>query len=717
MARSIRSGEPPEPYPVYGGARRPRRPRRPPRRSSGLSLGLLAGVLAAMAGLSLLAFEVATWDRVALGVQALATPLGGASRDEAVARLTPAIQRLLDRPLHIEAVDHTWTTTARDLGLRLDAAELADAALRVGREGHPLARLQDQLHTLLRGRDVSVSSTTDQAALDGSLTRMAGEVERPPRNAQLALGSDGMVSYSSAATGLAVDVPSSRERVAGALVSGSQTVDLAVRDLLPAISDEQLQTPREQLERLFGPRAQPITLTFGQQTWQLERADLSSYVLLQGEPATVKVDQQALGVLAARIARQIDQSVLNARFLFNGGDLKVVRPSREGRQLDQPGTVSAIKAAMLAGEYTVPLPVDVVPPAVSSDNPRSLGVRELIDRGSTSFAGSVPEKKFNIRLAAQRLNGVVVPPGGTFSFNREIGPTTLEAGFQWGFGITSGDNGPKTVPSVAGGICQVATTLFQPVFWAGYPLEERYWHLYWIPAYTSRGVVGLDVTVDPDTNLDFKWTNPTSDYVLIQSGADDENVYFALYGKKPSWKVQVDDAVITNRTPPDPRPMAEPEPSLPWGRTVVVETARDGFDVIVRRHVIPADGAKSRDLDLKSSYEPAHTVTLVGTAGRPANASLDEALQRAIDVQKPKPTPVATAAPAPPPPPPAPVVAPTAAAASAPTVAPTAAPPAPTSAPEPKPTAAPAAPQPTPTPKPNNPTPAPKPTTAPTKTP
>src|SRR6476620_11561652 len=110
---------------------------------------------------------------------------------------------------------------------------------------------------------------------------------------------------------------------------------------------------------------------------------------------------------------------------------------------------------------------------------------------------SVPEKAANIRLAAQRLNGVVVPPGGMFSFNDEVGPTTLESGFQWGFGLVTGaQGGAHTVPSVAGGICQVATTLFQSVFWGGYQLEERFWHLYWIPAYTSRDVVGIDATVD-----------------------------------------------------------------------------------------------------------------------------------------------------------------------------------------------------------------------------
>jgi hypothetical protein len=119
-----------------------------------------------------------------------------------------------------------------------------------------------------------------------------------------------------------------------------------------------------------------------------------------------------------------------------------------------------------------------------------------------------------------------------------------------------------------------------------------------------------------------------------------------LYGKKPPWKVQVDDAVISNRTPPDSKPIAQAEPTLPWGRTLLVETARDGFDAEVIRHVIPQDGSKARDLDLKSTYQPARTVTLVGSAGKPAGASIDDAIQRALDAQKPaeaKPSPTPAA--------------------------------------------------------------------------
>ena len=584
-------------------------------------------------------FELANWDKISPGVTALGIDVGGLSTSEAEQRLQPAVQQLLDRPLDIEARDaaQTWHTTARDLGLRLDPTELATAAYQVGRDGNPLERLGDQLDSFAHGRSISVDSTTDVSALDSALNSMAARVNRGPVDARLAIGDDGSIQSAPAQNGFVVDISASREALDRALNGGSESVQLVIASVPPAVSDDQLQTARDQLNNVLGPDADGLTVTFDDQSWQLARADIARFISLNG--GTVSLDDKPLQAWVAKLAKDVDQPVQDARFAFNGGNLKVLRPSKQGRTVDQAALAKAIHDALLSGNHSVALPVNTVDPSISSDDPQSLGITELIDRGSTSFAGSIPEKAHNIQLAAQRLNGVVVPPGATFSFNDAVGPTTIDAGFQWGFGIASGDGGPRTVPSVAGGICQVATTLFQPVFWAGYQLEERFWHLYWIPAYTSRGVVGLDVTVDSDSGLDFKWTNTTSNYILIQSDSDDSNVYFGLYGKKPPWTVKVDDAVITNRTPPDPKPLAQAEPTLPWGRTLLVETARDGFDAEVVRHVIPSDGSKTRDLDLKSSYEPARTVTLVGSQGKPAAASIDDVIQRVLDAQKPKPTP------------------------------------------------------------------------------
>jgi hypothetical protein len=59
-----------------------------------------------------------------------------------------------------------------------------------------------------------------------------------------------------------------------------------------------------------------------------------------------------------------------------------------------------------------------------------------------------------------------------------------------------------------------------------------------------------------------------------------------------------------------------------------VETARDGFDVILDRHVLPSDGSPPRELLLKSVYAPSHTVTLVGTGGAPDAGSVSGAVER-----------------------------------------------------------------------------------------
>jgi len=384
--------------------------------------------------------------------------------------------------------------------------------------------------------------------------------------------------------------------------------------------------------------AATLELTFGDATRTLERDEVEHLVAADRR----HLDRAALEALVSDLADEWNQAVLNARFAFNGGNLTPIRESRQGRVLDETGAANAIDKAVMAGQHSVALPGKIVEPQVSSANPQALGITENLDRGGTSFAGSVPEKAHNIRLAAERLNGVVVPPGGTFSFNQEVGPTTLDAGYKWGFGIEAGETGARTVPSVAGGICQVATTLFQRVFWTGFPLIERHWHLYWIPAYTSRGIAGLDATVDGDSGLDFRFSNPTDGYVLIQSATDDSNVYFGLYGKPRGWKVSVGTPQITNRVAPNTDPVAQAEPLLPWGRIQPVETAREGFDVSITRTVTREDG-QPRPLAIQSSYEPSRTVTLVGTRDKPADADVEAVLRRVAPPRTPTPTATPTA--------------------------------------------------------------------------
>jgi vancomycin resistance protein YoaR len=570
--------------------------------------------------MSAVAFEAATWDRVTPGVVALGTPLGGLSRDEAAQRLHARADGLLERHIEVVGPDQRWDRSAQELGLGLAVDDILDASYAVGRRGNPVQRFGAQMSALTRGRAIGLSML-DTGVLEAAVRQMATQLDRPLQEANVTVDDQGGVHGTAAQAGRSVDVDASVRGLADALESGAPRVELAVQVSQPRITDAMAEPARLQAQQMLGgPGEPPLVLTFQDQQLPLTRADIAPLLAIEpaadGSHLEVRIDQQAAGGLAHLLAAELHQDTLDARFDWNGGDLRVIRPSADGRDLDEDATRGLLSSALASGTTSVPLPVSSVAPAVSSADPQALGIREMIDTGSTSFAGSIPEKRFNIALAAAKLNGTVVPPRGTFSFNKEVGPTTLDAGFEWGFAIEGGAEGPKTVPSVAGGICQVATTLFQPVFWAGYALEERSSHGYWIPAYTSRGVVGLDVTVDPDTNLDFKWTNPTDDYVLVQAGVQGDNVQFALYGRKPDWRVAVDPAQVSNTRPADPTPVEQEEPTLTFGRSLQVESARDGFDVEVTRTVIPIEG-DARTLHLQTSYQPSHTVTLIGVGGRP----------------------------------------------------------------------------------------------------
>ncbi|MGI9147456.1 MAG: VanW family protein [Chloroflexota bacterium] len=597
---------------------------------------LVCGVFAAA---TVVGFRLAAADRVVAGTGVLGVPLGGLSREEASARLAPVVAASLNQPVSLRLGDRAWVTSASSLGFDLQAADLAERAFRVGRTGSLLQQLAEQWQARRYATGLTVSAAAGSAALDALLDQIAAQVDRAPENAHLELGSDGALAYGPDVTGIQLDKTASRAEIVRAMADASPSVELVSQPLAPAVRTQQVEAAHQQLQRIL-EMPDSIELSAAGRTWRLGRGDLVGLLAVtppgaSGEPATVGLRDEPLQSLVDRAAKEVDRSAQDARFGLSGGSLTLMRPSDQGQAVDRASAAALITSSILAAQRAIDIPLVSVPPRVASADVVKLNSAELIEEATTTFAGAIPQKRHNIQLAAEHLNGVVVPPGGTFSFNQEVGPTTLEAGYDWGFGLATGNGGVHTVPAVAGGICQVATTLFQPVFWAGYQLEERYWHLYWIPSYTSRDFVGLDATVDSDAGLDFKWVNPTSDYVLIQSSTDDEHVTFRLYGRKPQWTVRVEPPVVSNRVAADPTPVVEAEPTMAWGRTLLVESARDGFDALINRHVISPDGNTVRDLALKSVYQPSHTVTLVGTANPPAGASVADALGQVRAAEQP----------------------------------------------------------------------------------
>ena len=98
-----------------------------------------------------------------------------------------------------------------------------------------------------------------------------------------------------------------------------------------------------------------------------------------------------------------------------------------------------------------------------------LGIRQQISTFTTEMGPSSSNRIHNIQLMANYIDGTMIRPGETFSFNDSVGPRTAERGFREGQMII----GSLLLPAIGGGVCQTATTLFNNAFELGLPILER----------------------------------------------------------------------------------------------------------------------------------------------------------------------------------------------------------------------------------------------------
>lgn len=142
-----------------------------------------------------------------------------------------------------------------------------------------------------------------------------------------------------------------------------------------------------------------------------------------------------------------------------------------------------------------------------------------------------------MEVLARRLNGVVIAPGETFSYYRTVGPYTAENGFYWGRAFA----GDRIVPSMGGGVCQGASTLYSALMRTDLQVIERHQHSLTVPYLPP----GEDATV-AGTYLNFKFKNNRTTPVMLASTADLSRRYLtvAVWGKTPSPKITVKHQVL-----------------------------------------------------------------------------------------------------------------------------------------------------------------------------
>jgi vancomycin resistance protein YoaR len=310
-----------------------------------------------------------------------------------------------------------------------------------------------------------------------------------------------------------------------------------------------------------------------------------------------------------QIAPQINRPVRDARFEIDPatGLLTVLQLSQEGWTLDVPQALAMVAALPTQPTHRIELPVTITPPAVPMEEAYNMGFTDVVAESTTYFKGSSEARVRNIRTAAEKFHGIVVPPGTIFSFNEYLGPVTAENGFEDSLVIW----GDRTAVGIGGGVCQVSTTAFRAAFFGGFEIVERWAHGYRVSWYETGSGPGLDATIyTPD--VDFRFRNDTEHYLLIQTYTDPVagTLTFRFYGT-PTGRVVTMEGPFEENVVPHGSAVYQEDPTLPKGTTRQVEWAKDGVDVTVRRTVTEGDVVIHQDTFF-SRYKPWRAMYLTG---------------------------------------------------------------------------------------------------------
>ncbi len=567
-----------------------------------------AGTVAAVLGLLVLVVGAAVFARaltlresVLPGVSVAGVDVGGLSRADAQAALQTQLASRLAEPIRIQVgeqsltvrPDRLWALDARATEERAFQAGRDSLASRLGALAAPFAA-EHEVAPVLELRPGEIAS----------LETALRELTSRPVGAGLQMkGAEVVVQPGTPGTTVAVEPL--LESVRAAALAGTGEIVAAVEHVQPGITTAEAEAVALQARGIV---AAPVAIRFkGREVGALQPRRLARLVRFERAAGAYEVSLDVAGLerallpmVKARLRAPVD-----ATFKVVGDRVRIIR-SRPGTTLAPKKAQEAVLAAALQpGVRTAAVALTVLPATFTTKAAKAMGIREKISTFTTDMGESSANRIWNVHLLGDYLNGTIIKSGQTFSYNNEVGPRTAERGFREGQMIFGG----VLIPSIGGGVCQTATTVFNAAFDAGLPIKTRYNHSFYISHYP----VGRDATVSWG-GPDLVFRNDLKNAILVKVSYTNTTFTVSFYGTKQRRRVEATTSTPTNYT--QPRLQYAIDPSAPPNSVRTAAGGGPGFDVNVHRKVYQ-DGKILRQDDFFTRYVPQNPTAIYGPGKTP----------------------------------------------------------------------------------------------------
>ncbi len=337
----------------------------------------------------------------------------------------------------------------------------------------------------------------------------------------------------------------------------------------------------------------------------IDRSTLTSqivHVLNNLENATQKIEIPTISVASDpidldAIYQEVHKEAVDAYYTK---DPFAVYPSSTG--LDFSVSLDEAKAMLTEQKEEYVIPLKVVYPKVTTNDLGSEAFPDLLATYSTTFSTKNTNRSTNIRLATQKINGVVLMPGETFSYNQVVGKRTTANGFKVAAVYSNGE----VSEGVGGGICQVSSTLYNAVLLSNLEVTERRNHTF----HTGYVPAGQDATVSWGAP-DFKFKNNRNYPIRIVATVSGGKITTKIYGLKQAddYTVKISSSIVGSIPY---KTTYKTDSSLGAGNTKVIQKGSNGLKSVTYKILYQNGKEVSREVISRDTYQPHNQIIARG---------------------------------------------------------------------------------------------------------
>lgn len=573
-------------------------------------------------------------DRIFGGISIAGVDVSGMTKTDATEAIQQAVNTFLDAGITASLYNKTKNIPLMPRGASdpdliyeladINVSDLVNQAYALGRSQNPTQQFFMPLWFATFGKiDIKPSISFAKSRISDAIREAFPDAESPgtPTDFVISFTEENIqVEVVDAVTGSTIDMDEVFEILAqDAEDLKLSTLSLRLVERSSLISAEEATTLIP--NAITAVEKAPYSLTFTSDegrifTYDITQKNLAIWLKPEkndaGEPI-LSLDSEAMTAFLAEIHLDIDIAPQDAKFTVEGERVTEFMASRDGLVVDDDQLFADLRTAFAAEDASanaITIAVTRKAPEVPIESINTYGIKEILGVGYSNFAGSPSNRRVNIAHGASKLNGLLIPPGGTLSLLENLRPFTTSDGYLPELVI----KGDEIIPEIGGGLCQIGTTTFRAALNSGLDIAERRNHSLVVSYYNdpSNGNPGTDATIyDPAPDL--KITNDTAHYIMLATEVDTTNseLYFTFWGTS--------DGRQGSYTPPEVlswtgygSPVMKETTSLAPG-TIKCQAGHPGATTTFDYNILWADGTTTTET-FNSSYRSLPEICLVGVA-------------------------------------------------------------------------------------------------------